>query len=103
MKFSEVNDRRIDELVPALGAVAGGIAKGAQAVGSAMKPGVQAVGSAMKPGIQAASGLAGGQMDPVQAAQAMKQRQEQKQQIQDQIKLAEKQLSDLRKKLAELG
>jgi hypothetical protein len=92
MKFSEVNDDRIDELVPALGAVDGGISKG-----------VQAVGSAMKPGVQAASGLAGGQMDPAQAAQAMKQRQEQKQQIQDQIKLAEKQLSDLRKKLAELG
>jgi hypothetical protein len=47
--------------------------------------------------------MAGGQMDPVQAAQAAKERQEQKKQIQDQIKQTEQALMDLRKKLAELG
>lgn len=48
-------------------------------------------------------GMASGQMDPVQAAQAAKERQEQKKQIQDQIKQTEQTLMDLRKKLAELG
>jgi len=49
------------------------------------------------------SGLAGGSMDPAQAAQAAKDRQEEKQQVQDQIKATEQQLIDLRKRLAELG
>lgn len=48
------------------------------------------------------AGLATGQMDPVQAAQAARQRQEQKKQIQDQIRATEKQLIDLRKQLAGL-
>jgi hypothetical protein len=52
---------------------------------------------------QAQAGLSGGQMNPMQAAQAAKERQEQKKQIQDQIKNTEQQLIDLRKKLAELG
>ena len=50
-----------------------------------------------------AAGLATGQMDPAQAAQAAKQRQEEKKAVQDQIKVTEKQLIDLRKRLAELG
>ncbi len=50
-----------------------------------------------------ASGLAGGQMNPAQAAQAAKDRIEQKKQVQDQIKELEKQLADARKQLASLG
>jgi hypothetical protein len=53
------------------------------------------------PGQQA--GLAGGGMDPAQAAQAAKQRQEEKKQIQDQIRQTEQMLVDLRKRMAELG
>lgn len=88
MRFSDVasiNDsERIRELAPMV------------------TPGVAPAPAA--PGAQAPqSGLAGGQMDPAQAAQAAKQRQEQKKQIQDQIKAAEQQLTDLRKRLAELG
>jgi len=49
------------------------------------------------------SGLAGGQMDPAQAAQAAKDRMEQKKQLQDQLKQLEQQLVDTRKRLAELG
>jgi hypothetical protein len=48
-------------------------------------------------------GLATGQMDPAQSAQAAKDRQEEKKQVQDQIKATEQQLIDLRKRLAELG
>jgi hypothetical protein len=49
------------------------------------------------------AGLAGGQMNPAQAAQAAKDRMDQKKQVQDQIKQTEQQLNDLRKQLAELG
>jgi hypothetical protein len=49
------------------------------------------------------SGLAGGGMDPAQAAQAAKQRQEEKKQLQDQIKQTEQMLIDLRKRMAEIG
>jgi hypothetical protein len=49
------------------------------------------------------SGLAGWGMDPAQAAQAAKQRQEEKKQIQDQIRQTEQMLVDLRKRMAELG
>lgn len=48
-------------------------------------------------------GLATGQMDPAQAAQAAKDRMEQKKQLQDQLKQLEQQLVDTRKRLAELG
>jgi hypothetical protein len=49
------------------------------------------------------AGLVGGQMNPAQAAQATKDRMDQKKQVQDQIKQTEQQLNDLRKQLAELG
>jgi hypothetical protein len=49
------------------------------------------------------AGLAGGAMDPMQAAAAAKERMDQKKQVQDQIKQTEQQLNDLRKQLAELG
>ncbi len=52
---------------------------------------------------QPQAGLATGQMDPSQAAQAANDRQEEKTQVQDQIKATEQQLIDLRKRLAELG
>lgn len=52
---------------------------------------------------QKPSGLAGGQMDPAQAAMAVKQRQEQKKSIQDAIKQKQKELADLQKQLSQIG
>jgi hypothetical protein len=98
MRLKDVifNNRKLHELAPAIGAVAGGVVKGAQAVGGAIGSGAQAVG-------QATSGLAGGGMNPAQAAQAAKQRQDQKKQIQDAIKQKQQELSDLQKQLAQIG
>lgn len=107
MKFSEVNEDRIDELLPNLTTVAGGLSKGATAVGGAIKQGTQAIGGIAKSGVQAAgqaiSGLMGGGMNPAQAAAAKKERDEQKKQVQDQIKQTEQQLQALRKQLADLA
>jgi cell shape-determining protein MreC len=105
MKLSELkeNDSQLDEILPAVGAAVGGIARGAAAIGSTAAKGVQTVGSAVAKGAQAVSGLAGGQMDPAQAATAAKERMDQKKQVQDQIKQTEQQLTALRKQLAELG
>lgn len=117
MRLSDLkeNDEQLDEILPAIAAGAGlaartalgvggaalrgagsAIAKGAQAVGSAVKSGAQAVG-------QAASGLAGGQTDPAQAAAVAKERTEQKKQIQDAIKQKQQELADLQKELTALG
>ena len=82
------NDHQLDELLPTIGAVA-------PAAGQVAQP--AAVGT------QPAAGLATGQMDPAQAAQAAKERNEQKKQIQDAIKMKQKELSDLQKQLAQLG
>lgn len=87
------NDRHIAELVPALGAVGSALGGAAKAVGGAISKGAQAV----------ATGLAGGGMDPAQAAQAAKDRQEQKKQIQDAIKAKQQELADLQKQLTQLG
>lgn len=115
MRLGEITSakerQQLDEVLPVLGAVAGGIARGATAVGNAALKGAKAVGGAIggavvksQPAVgQAASGLAGGGMDPAQAATAAKERQDQKKQIQDQIKQTQTQLSDLQKQLAELG
>jgi hypothetical protein len=111
-----VEGTRIDEIVPVIGAVAGGAVKAAGAIGKAALQGgaalARGVGSAMASGTQAAgqaaagqaaAGLAGGAMDPVQAAQAAKQRTEQKKQIQDAIRAKQQELTDLQKQLAALG
>jgi len=102
MKLSDLreNDRQIAELLPALGAVGGAIGGAAKAVGGAMAKGASAVGSALK---TTASGLAGGQMDPAQAAMAAKERQDQKKQIQDAIKNKQAELAELQKQLTQLG
>jgi hypothetical protein len=110
-----VEGTRIDEIVPVIGAVAGGAVKAAGAIGKAALQGGAALargaGSAMAPGTQAAGqaagqtapGLAGGAMDPVQAAQAAKEKTEQKKQIQDAIRAKQQELTDLQKQLAALG
>jgi hypothetical protein len=113
MRLSELNesDKQLDELLPALGAVAGGIARGAATLGGAALRGgaalAKGVGSAVSQGAKAAgqatSGLAGGGMDPAQAAAAAKERQDMKKEVQDQIKAKQQELQDLQKKLAELG
>jgi len=81
---------KIRELAPTVAAPIPGAAPGAAAT-----PGQP---SAAKP-----AGLATGQMDPAQAAQAAKDRIEQKKQLQDQIKQLEQQIADARKQLASLG
>jgi hypothetical protein len=117
MRLSDLKeDQQLDEFLPAVGAAVGGAAK---AVGSAIGGAAKAVGGALKTGAAAAgklgqqvgqqaavgqqAGLAGGGMDPAQAAAAAKERMDQKKQVQDQIKQTEQQLNDLRKQLAELG
>ena len=132
MRLSDLkeNDKQLDEILPALAAIpaiAGGVARGAamvggaalravpalaRGVGSAVSQGAKAVGNVVSKGANVAGqigkaanlgGLEGGQMDPAQAAQAAKEQQEQKKQVQDQIKQTELQLVDLRKQLAGLG
>lgn len=94
MKLSDLkeNDYQLDELLPTIGAVASGVSNVAGT----------APGTTQAPG-QAASGLATGQMNPAQAAQAAKQRMDQKKQIQDAIKQKQQELSDLQKQLAQIG
>ena len=93
MRLSDLreNDQQLDELLPTTGAVTGGVG-----TTIAPAPGTQ-------PTAKPASGLAGGQMDPAQAAQAAKQRSDQKKQVQDAIKQKQKELQDLQKQLAQLG
>lgn len=55
------------------------------------------------PAQPARSGQPIGGLDPAQAAQAAKQRADQKKQLQDQIKQTEQTLNNLRKQMAELG
>jgi len=80
-------DRRLGELVPGTATTIGTV--------PTMSTAQQQTGQQ--------SGLATGQMDPAQAAQAAKNQQEQKKQIQDQIRATEQQLVALRKQMAELG
>jgi hypothetical protein len=115
------NDRQLDEILPVIGAIGAGVARvgagaaqavgrgvmaGGQAVGravaSGVQKGVQAVGAGIRQGGQAA-GLAGGGMDPAQAAQAKKDHDEQKKQVQDAIKQKQAEISDLQKHLSSLG
>lgn len=66
-------------------------------------PGVgQQPGQQAQPAIGAPQPAAGQQVDPATAALALKQKQEQKKQIQDQILATQKQLQDLRKQLAQI-
>lgn len=99
--FDLKEDRQLDELLPALGAVGSAVGGAAKAVGGALAKGASAIGGAAK---TAATGLAApGQMDPAQAAQAAKERQDQKKQIQDAIKAKQQELADLQKQLTQLG
>lgn len=114
LKDLKENDQQLDEFLPALGAIAGGVARvGASAVG-AVGRGVAAAGQAagravatgLQKGAQAvgqAAGLAGGGMDPAQAAQAKQQHDAQKKEIQDAIKAKQQEISDLQKQLSSLG
>jgi hypothetical protein len=99
MRLSDLKeDSQLDEFLPASGAPMGAAPRATPSPATGMQP-------APKPGAMAGqqAGLAGGQMDPAQAAAAAKDRMDQKKQVQDQIKQTEQQLNDLRKKLAELG
>lgn len=97
-----ITEQSLDEVIPALGTIAGGAARGvASMIGGAMgatqapaAPGIPGVNSSPPQDPQAA-----------QKAQAMavKQIQDQKKEIQTQITAKEKEIQELRKKLAELG
>lgn len=87
-----MGDRKLGELLPGTTSTVGTM----PTTGANQQAGTQQAG-------QKPAGLATGQMDPTQAAQAAKDRMEQKKQVQDQIKATEQQLIDLRKQLAELG
>jgi hypothetical protein len=91
MKLSEVLvERQLDELMPSIGM-------------STPPSGTTAPQQPSTQPNQPTSGLAGGQMDPAQAAQAAKDRQEQKKRVQDAIKQKQQELTDLQKELAKLG
>ena len=95
------SDHRLDELIPA---VLGGAAK---AIGGVVKTVGNMTTNTTNPAkpnqAQPASGLAGGGMDPAQAAQAAQQRAVEKKEVQDAIKAKEQELIHLRKRLAGLG
>ena len=86
-----IRDRKLGELLPGTATTVSG------------SPSVQSQQPQQQQAVGQTAGLATGQMNPAQAAQAAKQRQEEKKAIQDQIKATEKQLIDLRKRLAEIG
>lgn len=95
------SDHRLDELIPA---AVGGAAK---AIGGVVKTASNMAKNITNPSTptqaQPASGLAGGGMDPAQAAQAAQQRAVEKKEVQDAIRSKEQELIDLRKRLAGLG
>lgn len=126
MRLSDLkeNDKQLDEILPALAAGAGMAARGAVAgagaalrggaalakgVGNAVSQGVKAIGNVASKGVNVvgqaaqASGMAGGGMDPAQAAAAKKERDDQKKQVQDAIKAKQQELADLQKQLTQLG
>jgi uncharacterized protein HemX len=111
MRFSEINETRIDELLPAVGAAIGGAAN---AVGGALARGAaSAVGGMAKSVAPSAGGAQGTQqatsgqpprgLDPAQAAMAAKEQQEKKKELQDAIKSKQAELQDLQKQLAQQG
>lgn len=83
-------DKSLEEAIPSL-------ASPTQPPAGAVPP-----GTAQPPAVGAPVAAAGQQVDPAVAALAMKQKQEQKKQIQDQIVATEKQLQQLRKQLAQI-
>ena len=120
LKDLREHDQQLDEILPAIGAAVGGAVRGAgtlaKGVGSAVTKGVNVIGQGVKAvgnlasqGAKAvgqaaqASGLAGGGMDPAQAAAAAKDRQDQKKQVQDAIKAKQQELADLQKQLVQIG
>jgi hypothetical protein len=108
MRLKDVifNNQKLHELAPAIGTATQQQAGGAL---SAFQQGLQKpLGGnqpqqGQQPAGQTTSGLAGGGMNPAQAAQAAKERTEQKKQIQDAIKQKQQELSDLQKQLAQIG
>lgn len=101
MKLAEVLiEKQLDEFLPSIG-------MSTPPTGTSIakpKPTPQQPASGLKPTYQQpASGLTTGQMDPAQAAQAVKDRQEQKKQIQDTIKQKQQELTDLQRELAQIG
>lgn len=92
MKINEITEDRTDEVIPAVGAVGGALARGAAAVSGAAARGIgQAATNAV--------GQAMGAPDDDRSPEAVKAKQEQKKQIQAQIKATQEQLRALQQQL----
>ena len=114
MKLSEISeDQQLDELLPALGAIGGAVAKGAAAAGGKIAQGAQQLGTkiaqgAQKVGTQAAPAPGGAvpaqpaAPDPKAIALAAQQSKEQKDNVAQQLKDIDQQVQDLTKQKAEL-
>jgi hypothetical protein len=119
MKLNEFSqDEKLDEILPVIGAVAGGLARGAAAVGGAalrggaglakgagqaLAKGAQAVGGAVKAGAQAAGqATASAAPDPKALAMAAMQAKERKDNITQQMKDIDTTITDLQKQKSEL-
>jgi hypothetical protein len=127
LKDLKEHDEQLDEILPAIGAIAGGAARvaggamsrGLTKAGGALARGVSSAGGALVRGVksaattvgqkvagaagQAASGLAGGGMDPAQAAAEKKQHDDDKRSIQAAIKEKQAEIAELQKQLASIG
>lgn len=103
MKINEITEDRIDEVIPAVGAVGGALARGAAAAGGALARGAgRAVGAAARGIGQAATNAVGqamGAPEDDRSPEAMKAKAEQKKQIQAQIKATQDQLRALQQQL----
>ena len=111
-EFTHKKDQQVDEILPALGAVAGGLgraalaggsmlARGLSAAGSAAARGASAIGSAVGQGVKSAAGQAAGQAfaDPALVA---KQTQAMKTELQAEVKAKQDELLLLKQQLAKL-
>ena len=106
---SEQEQQKLDEILPVLGAVAGGVARGAMALGKSAVQGVgtaaKTVGGAVTQGVKAlgqpaqAGGMAGGEEDPAAQAQQIAAA---KKEVQDQIKAKQQELQQLQQQLAQI-
>lgn len=126
MKLSEIkgNDDQLDEILPVIGAVGAGLARGAAAAGGMLARGAAKVGSMAAQGIAkgatkaagalgnlaakgagnlAAKAGAGNVADPAQLAQQKAEVDGQKKELQQAIQLKQKEILDLQKQMAELS
>ena len=101
MKINELTDERTDEVIPAIGAVGGALARGAVAAGGALAKGAAKVGSAVANKVGQAMGTDDEPAD-LNSPDAQRAKQEQKKQLQAQIKATQEQLKALQQQLTSI-